>query len=222
MAEPKAYKGKLSDFKLDKHNLNRHTQRGRGMVENSQRKRGFGRPGFAANDKTMLGGNLSIMEVAADIDLGNGEIFVVETDGDIPIVHVRRDLDPDTEAAKLLAAEDNQSALVSIDFDPEVFAAEIAAGVDFGEVFTAEELEQYSIELPNDDEWANGFGKVPNSEKSPYQQITFTLHDDQAGQVRRAIDIAVSLGDFDSENENRNGNALARICEIFLGDYGNG
>jgi site-specific DNA-methyltransferase (adenine-specific) len=111
------------------------------MVEASQRQRGFGRPGFAARDKTMLGGNLSIMEVAPDIGLGNGDVFVVETDGDIPIIHLRRDIEPGTDKAILLAAEDNQSALVSIDFDPERLAEEIAQGVDFGGVFTEEEQE---------------------------------------------------------------------------------
>jgi hypothetical protein len=151
MTEPRAYKSKLSDFKLDKHNLNRHTQRGRGMVENSQRLRGFGRPGFAAKDKTMLGGNLSIMDVAADIELGDGEVFVIETDGNIPIVHVRRDLDPDTEAAKLLAAEDNQSALVSIDFDPKVLASEIADGVDFSGIFTEDEQAELLQQIPDVD-----------------------------------------------------------------------
>jgi hypothetical protein len=135
----KTYKAKREDFKPDPRNLNRHTQRGRGMVEASQRQRGFARPGFSAKDKTMLGGNLSVLDVATDINLGNGEIFVVETDGTIPIVHVRTDIEAGTEAATLLAAEDNQSALVSIDFDPERLAEEIAQGVDFGGVFTEDE-----------------------------------------------------------------------------------
>jgi hypothetical protein len=220
MTEPRAYKGKLSDFKPDEHNLNQHTQRGRGMVENSQRLRGFGRPGFAAKDKTMLGGNLSIMEVAADIELGDGEVFVVETDGNIPIVHVRRDLDPDTEAAKLLAAEDNQSALVSIDFDPEVFAAEIAAGVDFSGIFTDDETERYSNQIPTTEKWGEAFGRMPDGEKSSYQQMTFTLHNEQAEQVKSALEIARNMGEFDTENENRNGNSLSRICEVFLTHYG--
>jgi hypothetical protein len=121
------------------------------MVEASQRQRGYARPAFAAKDGTVLGGNLSTMEVAPDIGLGDGEVFVVETSGDIPIIHVRRDLDPDTEAAKLLAAEDNKSALESIDFDPEVFAAEIAAGVDFSGIFTEDEQAELSQQIPDVD-----------------------------------------------------------------------
>jgi hypothetical protein len=87
------------------------------------------------------------MEVAPDIGLGDGEVFVVESDGDIPIIHVRRDIEAGTEAATLLAAEDNQSALVSIDFDPERFAEEIAQGVDFSGVFTEDEQAGLLAEL---------------------------------------------------------------------------
>jgi len=67
------------------------------------------------------------------------------------------------------------------------------------------------------------FGLLPTEDRPPFQQMTFTLHDDQAEQVREAIKIAKAQGAFlDSENENSNGNALTRICETFITDYGNG
>jgi len=51
--------------------------------------------------------------------------------------------------------------------------------------------------------------------------MTFTLHDTQAEQVTEAIRIAKAAGAFvDSPNENSNGNALARICETYITDYG--
>jgi hypothetical protein len=148
MAEPKAYKAKLADaLKPDERNLNRHTQRGQRLVENSQRKRGFGRPGFAANDGTVLGGNLSVIEVATDIGLGDGEVFIVETDGNIPIVHLRRDLDPDSNEAAQLAAEDNHSALKSINYDPEMLLAEIERGIEFDGIFEADEVKEILAEI---------------------------------------------------------------------------
>jgi DNA modification methylase len=148
MAEPKAYKAKLADkFKPDENNLNRHTQRGQRLVENSQRKRGFGRPGFAASDGTVLGGNLSIMEVAPDIGLGDGEVFVVETAGDIPIIHLRTDVESGSEHAALLAADDNHSALKSINYDPEVLLAEIERGIDFDGIFEVDEIKEILGEL---------------------------------------------------------------------------
>ena len=51
--------------------------------------------------------------------------------------------------------------------------------------------------------------------------MTFTLHDEQAEQVKRALAAAGWLGDFtDSPNQNSNGNALAFICEMFLTEHG--
>jgi hypothetical protein len=58
---------------------------------------------------------------------------------------------------------------------------------------------------------------LPSGEKSPYQQMTFTLHDDQAEQVMEALDRAKEMGAFvGTGNENSNGNALSRVCEMFL------
>jgi hypothetical protein len=65
---------------------------------------------------------------------------------------------------------------------------------------------------------ADAFGALPDGDKQPFQQMTFTLHDSQAEVVRRALDAAKDAGDFDgSPNENSNGNALARIAEAYLG-----
>ena len=64
------------------------------------------------------------------------------------------------------------------------------------------------------------FPGLPDGDKQPFQQMTFTLHDSQVEQVEAALKIAKGMGDFDSENENSNGNALARVCETFLTDHG--
>tara|TARA_R110000765_G_scaffold418088_1_gene521251 strand:+ start:344 stop:991 length:648 start_codon:yes stop_codon:yes gene_type:complete len=61
------------------------------------------------------------------------------------------------------------------------------------------------------------FPFLPYGEKEPFQQMTFTLHDDQVEQVKAAMETARSMGAFvDSPNENGNGNALARACEMFV------
>jgi ParB-like chromosome segregation protein Spo0J len=65
------------------------------------------------------------------------------------------------------------------------------------------------------------FPDLPNGDKAPFQQMTFTLHDEQAEQVDAALAIARKMGPFvDSPNENSNGNALARVCETFTTDHG--
>lgn len=81
------------------------------MVETSISERGIGRPGFAAKDGTVLGGNLSSLEVPAS--LGMDEVLIIETDGRRPIIHVRTDLEPDSVEAKLLALEDNETGAAS-------------------------------------------------------------------------------------------------------------
>lgn len=61
---------------------------------------------------------------------------------------------------------------------------------------------------------------VPDEDKAPFQQMTFTVHDDQAKQVKLAIAAAHKLGPYIGPNENKNGNAIARICETFLTQAG--
>jgi len=63
-----------------------------------------------------------------------------------------------------------------------------------------------------DTDWGDAFGGLPDEDRAPFQQMTFTLHDEQAEQVKAALGAAKALGPFDSQNENSNGNALTRIC----------
>lgn len=72
-------------------------------------------------------------------------------------------------------------------------------------------------------EWGAALGRIPSEDRSPFQQMTFTLHDEQAETVRKAIALAGKVGDFsDSPNQNSNGNALAFICEVFVDNHGQG
>lgn len=75
---------------------------------------------------------------------------------------------------------------------------------------------------PAEDEWAGAAGGLPDDDRLPFQQMTFTLHDDQVAEVKRALKAAQGMGDFDGPNVNSNGNALARICETFLTERGDG
>ena len=62
-------------------------------------------------------------------------------------------------------------------------------------------------------------GRLPgleDGERGEFQQITFTLHDEQAEVVGEALRLAKARGEFDGPNQNSNGNALARICEEYL------
>ena len=57
---------------------------------------------------------------------------------------------------------------------------------------------------------------LADGDKQPFQQKTFTLHDEQAEEVEAAISKAKEMGHAQSAvNENSNGNALAFICQSF-------
>jgi len=61
-----------------------------------------------------------------------------------------------------------------------------------------------------------------DGEKAPFQQIAFTLHDEQSTVVVDALKLARNDPLADTGlNENTNGNALTLICGEYLEDHGN-
>lgn len=93
------------------------------------------------------------------------------------------------------------------------------AGFDLGVIgFSDKELEKL---LPGLAAVAESMPDLPTGEKSAYQQMTFTLHNTQAEMVKAAIAAAKKLKPFDETlNKNSNGNAITRICEMFLDGNG--
>lgn len=60
---------------------------------------------------------------------------------------------------------------------------------------------------------------LPDGDRPGSFAVTFSLSAEQKETVEVAISKAKEMGPFaDTGNENTNGNALARICEIFYGD----
>jgi ParB family chromosome partitioning protein len=58
---------------------------------------------------------------------------------------------------------------------------------------------------------------LKDGDRDPIQQMTFTLHDDQAQTLKEALELAKDIGPFvDTGNENSNGNAISRVAELFL------
>jgi ParB-like chromosome segregation protein Spo0J len=75
-----------------------------------------------------------------------------------------------------------------------------------------------SLDVPDDADWSAAAESIPDGDKSPFQQMTFTVTDEQAEDIKRALGLAKESGPFvDTGNENSNGNALARIAESYLG-----
>jgi hypothetical protein len=81
-----------------------------------------------------------------------------------------------------------------------------------------EKLQEWGLDLPGFDLDANGLGEdftLPNGDKAPFQQMTFTLADEQAEQIKNAIAEIKQTEEYKYAetmgNENSNGNALYLI-----------
>jgi len=150
---------------------------------------------------------------------GHGRLMAAKKLGmeEVPTIELSH-LSEAQRKAYILA--DNKLALNS-GWDNDLLAIEFAElgalGFDLELTgFSSEEIgvegfEADEVEMPD----------LRSGDKEPFQQMTFTLHDDQVEQIKAACDIAKKMGEFDSLNENSNGNALARVCETFVTDYGN-
>jgi ParB-like chromosome segregation protein Spo0J len=122
--------------------------------------------------------------------------------------------DPANLAAALVELESEHFDLVSLGFDDDFIRQALANAQELDE----KEADESGNDKPSDDEWSGALGGLPDGEKPPFQQMTFTLHDDQAQTVKEALERAKKMGAFvETGNENSNGNALARVCEMFLG-----
>ena len=81
-----------------------------------------------------------------------------------------------------------------------------------------EELKDWGLDVGGFDLNAEQFGdefSLPDGDKSPFQQMTFTLADEQAEQIKNAIDDIKQTEEYKYAetmgNENSNGNALYLI-----------
>ena len=88
----------------------------------------------------------------------------------------------------------------------------------------AEQLSDWGLDVPgfdlNADELGEGF-TLPDGDKAPFQQMTFTLADEQATVIKNAIDDIKETDEYKYAetmgNENSNGNALYLIVASWAG-----
>jgi len=148
------------------------------------------RPIVVDENNIVLGGN---MRLKACIEVGLKEVFIVKAD----------DL---TEQQKdEFIVKDNVGFG---EWDWDILANE----------WDTEKLEDWGLDLPiyfNDsDELGTDFN-LPEGDKAPFQQMTFTLADEQAEQIKNAITDIKQTEEYKYcetlGNENTNGNALYLI-----------
>lgn len=210
MAKAKAKQvNALSDLTPDPRNARRHTERNVGMIRDALAEVGAARSIVIDERGVILAGNATA-KAASNAGL---KLQVVDADGDT-VVAVRRSGLTAKQKTRL-ALFDNRAA-EEAEWDTSVLGEFQTDGLLDG-MWSAEELEAL-LAVPEGGDWGDSIGALPDGDRSPFQQMTFTLSDEQAEEVKAAIERASDAGPFvDTGNDNGNGNALARICEAYRG-----
>ena len=89
---------------------------------------------------------------------------------------------------------------------------------DLANNWDSEDLDKWGLDVPGVDMDADGLGTdftLPDGDKAPFQQMTFTLADEQAIVIKNAIDDIKATQEYKYAetmgNENSNGNAIYLI-----------
>lgn len=168
-----------------------------------------------ANSLTQFGQRKPIVISKDDIVVaGNGTLAAAKSLGWIDIDVVRVPPDWDHDRIKAFALADNRTAELA-DWNHELLASQL---IELQEVdFAIEAIGFETPPMPTTDEWESAFDATAGDRKD-VQQITFTLSTEQAETIKNALELSKSFGEFgETGNANVNGNALARICELWIG-----
>lgn len=193
----------------DARNARLHNPRNIGMIVDSLHEVGAARSIVIDEEGNILAGNGTI-EAAAEA--GIEKVLTVDADGET-IVAVRR-TGLSKKQKKRLALFDNRTAEIA-GWDPAILAELATEDLTVG-LFVQDEIDAILASV-GDADWEGSIGALPEGDRAPFQQMTFTLSDEQAESVKAALEAAKDKGPFvDAGNENSNGNALARICESYV------
>lgn len=200
----------IGQLKPDPNNARKHNQRNIGQIVSSLQEVGGARSIVIDEDNIILAGN-GVIEAAGIAGIEN--VRVIEADGNEIIAVKRTGLTPEQKTR--LALWDNRATELA-EWDVDQLQIEFDSGMLDG-MFSEFELSDFGFQEVKPEEWQNAFDSVPDGDRAPFQQMTFTLHDDQAERIKEALSKAKHEGDFNgSENENSNGNALWWICEAYI------
>ena len=172
-------------------NAKKHPEKQVDQIANSIKRFGFNQP-LVVDDKNV-------------VVVGHGRLLAAKKAGlkEVPAVRISNLTKDEIKAYRLADNKLNES-----DWDMDLVIEELKG------------LDQAMVDLTGFD---SGFGlsglsddfTLSDSEKSPFQQMTFTLADYQAEQIKKAIAEVKQTNEFKNfdafENENNNGNALYLI-----------
>lgn len=124
------------------------------------------------------------------------------------------------DESQVKAARIADNKVSSLKYDPERLRFDIGSldRVNFNLNLTGLEFDEIKEMLAFGDVTETPLPSLSNSPKSMLQQMAFQITESQKVVIDKAIKVAKSLGDFtNSDNANSNANALALICDFFLG-----
>lgn len=165
------------------------------------------------------------------------ESIAVATDGTIITGHARKEIfDKQGKVPKFIKLEKDEYPVIETDIEnntKEYFEAQILANttanknfdldIEMIEVIAEEfdiDVEEMGVEIEEADFETDSedFGtdfSLPDGDKAPFQQMTFTLADEQAEQIKNGISDIKATEEYKYAetmgNENSNGNALYLI-----------
>ena len=162
-------KAKISDFRPQERNANRHTPRGLGMLDKSMADNGFIGAMTSAADGGIFDGSARIL-TAYERFGEDVEPIVINADGTRPIIVVRTDIpSADHPKAKKLSIAANRIPAVDLDWDPELLKA-IGEEVDISDLFFDNEIENLFEKLEENAETPD-FEPVGMDEQGKLDQI---------------------------------------------------
>jgi len=188
-------------IKFDKRNYRKHADKNKQLISKSLTETGAGRSIVIDAENEIIGGN-GVYEA-----WGDKPVKIIESDGSELIVVKRTDLKTDDPKRKQMAVMDNSTS-DSSEFDMELLQCD----------FETFELDGFGIDMGgfdvNSDEYGEDFS-LKDGDKAPFQQMTFTLADEQAVIIQNAISDIKQTEEYKYAetmgNENSNGNALYLI-----------
>lgn len=194
----------IEELKHDSRQVRRHGERDLAQLRLSLEGHGQKKP-------------VVVERSTGEVKAGNGTLEAARLLGWTHIAAVQSD-DP-AYLLRQYAIRDNRTAELS-DWDPLPLLDELkdleALGADLPDIgWLPDDLDDVERNAGAFDVDVTDDPDLPDGDREPFQQMTFTLHDDQAEVVRDAISKAIANGSCSDVNENSNGNALAFICEAF-------
>lgn len=208
MAKAKVVEAKINELIPDDLNANKGTEYGEHLIDKSFRELGAGRSVLLDKNNRLIAGNKSTLKCA---EIGIEDVIIVETDGTKLVAVKRTDVDIDSEQGRNLALADNATSKANLAWDEENLAViKENWGVD-AQDWGVKDFESVNV---NPEELGTEFS-LKSGDKEPFQQMTFTLADAQAEEIKLAIAEIKDTDDYKYcetfGNENSNGNALYLI-----------